>query len=389
MRTEATAIIVGIMMLGGFFIQLNGHYNYHIPEQIDDGWETVDLREHGLSLQPLNRLMNNIEAGDYDKIHSILIIKDGQLVFEEYFDGYKYNWSSRGYQGDYVEFNRTTLHHMASVTKAFTSALIGIAIEQGYIQSVNTPIYHYFPEYSDSLDPIKKEITIEHLLTMTSGLDWNGMEIPVSSRNDKNDLIQLFITDDPIGYILNKPVVAEPGTRWYYSCGDVNLLGEIIKRATGKQMDVYAEEVLFKPLGINEVEWSFIQPDIIQASGSHFLLPRDMAKFGYLFLNQGKWSEQQVVPLAWVEQTMQEYISYNIPSWNEAYGTRYGYQWWLRTYEAEGHSVDLVIRSGWGCQKIVLFPDYDMMVVMTGGYYLEEEPLNEILIKYIIPALRL
>ncbi|MCW4012536.1 MAG: beta-lactamase family protein [Candidatus Bathyarchaeota archaeon] len=387
MRTGITAIIVGAMLFGGFFIQLNTHYRYHVPEQVNDGGETSDLREHGLNLQPLNKLMNRIEAGEYDKLHSILIVKDGQLVFEEYFDGYKYNFSGRGYQGEYVEFNRTTLHHMASVTKALTSALTGIAIEQGYIESVETPIYTYFPEYADSFDAQKKKITIEHLLTMSSGFDWNGMEIPVNSRNYENDLIQLFIVDDPIGYILDKPVVAGPGTRWYYSCGDVNLLGEIIKRATGRRMDIYAEEVLLKPLGISEVDWSFIQPEIVQASGSNYMLPRDMAKFGYLFMKQGKWNEQQIIPEPWVHQTMQEYISYDIPGWNEAYGTRYGYQWWLRTYEGSDYSIDVVLRSGWGCQKIILFPEYEMMIVLTGGYYIEEEPLNEILIEYIIPAL--
>ncbi len=389
MRTIATSLLVGVLLFGGYFLHINDQYRYHVPEQVNDGWVTGDLRDHDLSLQPLSSLMNKMESGEYEKLHSLLVVKDGQLVFEEYFDGYKYNWSGRGYMGEYVEFNRTTLHHMASVTKAFTSALTGIAIEQGYIESVDTPVYVFFPEYADLFGPMKREITIEHLLTMSSGLDWNGMEIPVSSRNYENDLIQLFIVEDPVEYILKKPVVAEPGTRWYYSCGDVNLLGEIIKRATGKRMDVYAEEVLLEPLGITDVQWSFIQPEIVQASGSHYMTPRDVAKFGTLFLNNGKWGDTQVIPEAWVEKTTQEYISYDIPGWNEAYGTRYGYQWWQRTYTVDGISVDVVLRSGWGCQKIVLFPEYDMMVVMTGGYYLGDEPVNEIIVDYIIPSLEL
>jgi CubicO group peptidase (beta-lactamase class C family) len=278
---------------------------------------------------------------------------------------------------------------MASVTKAFTSALTGIAIQEGYIDGVDTPIHTFFPDYADRFDSLKREITVEHLLTMSSGLDWNGMEIPVSSRNQENDLIQLFIVEDPIGYILDKPVVAVPGTRWYYSCGDVNLLGEIIKRATGMRMDVYAESLLFEPLGINNVEWSFIQSEIIQASGSHYMTPRDLAKFGYLFLDEGRWRDQQVIPAKWVEKTMKEYISYDIPGWNEAYGSRYGYQWWLRKFTTDGTTVDVVLRSGWGCQKIILFPDHGMMVVMTGGYYIDDEPINEIILEYIIPSLNL
>ena len=388
MRSLTIAVIIGsLLVTGGFVNHYNDLYRYHVPEQLDDGWQTGDLRDAGLSLQPINRLMNKIESGDYDKLHSLLIVKDNMLVVEEYFDGYKYNWSGRAFCGEYTEFNRDTLHHMASVTKAFTSALIGIAIGQGSIPGVDTPVYGYFPEYSEDLTPWKEEMTIEHLLTMTSGLDWNGMEIPVNSRDYENDIIQLFIKEDPLLHILGNNMTAKPGSRWYYSCGDVNVLGEIIKRATGQRMDVFAEENLFKPLGIIKVEWSFIQPEIIQASGSHYMRPRDLAKFGSLFLNEGKWGDQQIIPPSWVESTMQEYISYDIPGWSEHYGSKYGYQWWLRIFEYRSHTVEAVLRSGWGMQKIVLFPDYEMMVIMTGGYYIDSEPVNEIISEYILPAM--
>ena len=389
MRSLTIVLVIGSLLgAGGFINQMNSMYKYQVPEQLDDDWQTGDLREVGLRLQPFNRLMRQIESGEYDKLHSLLIVKDSQLVFEEYFDGFKYNWSGPQFQGEYTEFNRDTLHHMASVTKAFTSALIGIAIDQGSIEGVDTPVFAYFPEYSENLEPWKEEMTIEHLLTMTSGLDWNGMEIPVNSRNYENDLIQLFIKDDPMEHILCNDMAAEPGTRWYYSCGDVNVLGEIIKRATGLRMDVFADEYLFKPLEITEGEWSFIKPDIVQASGSHYMRPRDVAKFGSLFLNEGKWGDKQVISSNWVEDTMTEYISYQIPGWSEHYGSKYGYQWWLKTYTIDGRSFEAVIRSGWGCQKIILFPELEMMVVMTGGYYTEYEPFNEIIIEYILPALQ-
>jgi CubicO group peptidase (beta-lactamase class C family) len=119
------------------------------------------------------------------------------------------------------------------------------------------------------------------------------------------------------------------------------------------------------------------------------MTPRDLAKFGYLFLDEGRWRDQQVIPAKWVEKTMKEYISYDIPGWNEAYGSRYGYQWWLRKFTTDGTTVDVVLRSGWGCQKIILFPDHGMMVVMTGGYYIDDEPINEIILEYIIPSLNL
>jgi CubicO group peptidase (beta-lactamase class C family) len=331
--------------------------------------------------------MNKIDRGEYDKLHSILIVKDGYLVFEEYFDGYKYNWSCPLSRGEYIHFDKDTLHHQGSVTKALTSALIGIAIDQGNIDSVNVPVFSYFPEYEKDLTAYKAKITIEHLLTMTSGLDWNGMEIPITSRDHENDLIQLFIKDDPLDHILGKKMVAEPGTRWYYSCGDVNLLGEIIKRAIGQRMDLFAEENLFEPLGITEVEWSFIQPGIILASGSHYMRPRDVAKLGYLLLNKGVWKGLQVLSKQWVEASMSEYISYQIPGWSEHYGDSYGYQWWQKTYIHNGKDIEAVIRSGWGCQKIVLFPEQEMMIVLNGGYYTESEPFNEISTQFILPTL--
>jgi CubicO group peptidase (beta-lactamase class C family) len=182
-------------------------------------------------------------------------------------------------------------------------------------------------------------------------------------------------------------MAAHPGTRWYYSCGDVNVLGEIIKRSTGKMMDEFAEEHLFNPLGISKVEWSFIQPNIIQASGSHYMRSRDVAKFGYLYLNEGKWNDEQILSSSWVEGTMTAYISYSRHGWSDHYGDRYGYQWWLKTYEHRSHIYEAVLRSGWGCQKIVLFPEQKMMIILTGGYYIEAEPVNIIIIDYILPSL--
>lgn len=151
--------------------------------------------------------------------------------------------------------------------------------------------------------------------------------------------------------------------------------------------DVFAEENLFKPLGVTGVEWSFIQPDIVQASGSHYMRPRDVAKFGYLFINDGTWGGGQIIPQGWMDETVREYISYSIDGWSEHYGDRYGYQWWLKTYEYNSQSYEVILRSGWGCQKIVLFPEHDTMVILNGGYYTDRESVNEIVTEFILPAL--
>jgi CubicO group peptidase (beta-lactamase class C family) len=115
--------------------------------------------------------------------------------------------------------------------------------------------------------------------------------------------------------------------------------------------------------------------------------PRDVAKFGYLFLNEGRWRGTQVLPREWVEETMETYITYQIPGWSNHYGDKYGYQWWQKTYDYNGRVYEAVIRSGWGCQKIVIFPEHELMVVLNGGYYSDYEPYNEIILEHVLPAL--
>ena len=279
------------------------------------------------------------------------------------------------------------MHNLASVTKAITSALVGIAIDNGFIKDVNEKVYSFFPEYSQLNDEEKDRITLEHLLTMTSGLEWNEMDVSVDTRNYENDLIQLFIVPDPIGYILAKPVVAEAGTRWYYSGGDVNLLGEVIRKATGLSVEDFAEKYLFTPLGITEYEWDYITPYIVHASGNLKLRPRDMAKFGYLYLNDGVWNGERIISKEWIEASTRDYAS--LPNdWAQEYGDRYGYQWFLQTYYADSTPFDSFLRDGWGGQRITVFPDLDMVVILTGGNYATYAPVNEMITRYILPAVR-
>jgi CubicO group peptidase (beta-lactamase class C family) len=153
----------------------------------------------------------------------------------------------------------------------------------------------------------KDRITLEHLLTMTSGLGWNEMELWLGDM--EHDLIQLFLVSDPMRYVLAKPVVTEPGTAWYYNGGGVNVLGEVIREASGMGMDDFGERYLFAPLGITEYEWDHISSDMIHASGNLRLRPRDMAKFGYLYLNGGTWKGQQIISQEWVEKSTKESVS--------------------------------------------------------------------------------
>ena len=349
------------------------------PAQPDDGWQTASLDEVGIDSVKMDQVVALVQDNTYENIHAILIVKDGKLAFEAYFGGYTWDYEGDQYRGDYVDFDRDTIHNLASDTKSFTSALIGIAIDKGFIQSVDEKVCDFFPEYASLCDEEKKQLTLEHLLTMTSGLEWNGMEVPLSDTH--NDLVRLFRVPDPVGYILAKPVVGKPGTDWYYNGGNTNLLGEVIREATGLRMDDFAAQYLFAPLGIIDYEWDHINADVIHASGNLKLRPRDMAKLGYLYLNGGVWNGQRVFSEAWVEASTKEYAS-------SPWGEGYGYQWWRRTYLSGDTSVDAFYASGWGGQRIMVFPSLEMVVVFTGGNYADQEPVDEIITRYILPAVR-
>jgi CubicO group peptidase (beta-lactamase class C family) len=379
-------------------------YTYRIPERTNDGWVTASLDDVGMNEEPLGELIELIDRKEYRNVHGILIVKNGKLVFEQYFEGYTFAysgpWSSAlNFRGKRTDFGIDTPHNLASVTKSFTSALVGIAIDRGHIQDVDEQVFSYLPDYSHLSNEQKNRIILEHLLTMTSGLRWNELELWLGDM--EHDLIQLFLTPDPIRYVLAKPVVAEPGTAWYYNGGGVNVLGEVIREASGMRMDDFAERYLFAPLGITEYEWDHISSDVIHASGNLKLRPRDMAKFGYLYLNGGNRKGQQIISQEWVEKSTKESVS--IP-WEslagilgdeyadlpETHGDRYGYLWWLKRYHANSQSVDAYFASGWGGQRIFVFPSLDMVVVLTGGNYgaKQKEPVDEIITRYVLPAVR-
>lgn len=386
-RNKPWLLIIPLLVavLSVSLISCGPAYTYQMPETTDDGWHTASLDSVELDHQTLGELIKLINQGKYENIHSILIVKDGKLVFEEYFDGYAFDFLDDQYRGEYTEFGINTIHNLASVTKAITSALIGIAVDHGYIQSVEQGIFTFFPEYSYLNDSKKNKITLEHLLMMTSGFEWNEMDLPYT---EENDLIRLFYVRDPIEYILAKPVVAEAGTKWYYSGGDVNLLGEIIRRATGLRIDDFAEKYLFNPLGITDHKWIFINPDIVYTAGDLKLRPRDMAKFGYLYLNNGIWNGKRIISEEWVEASTENYISIPIPLWAERYGDSYGYQWLLRTDYDNSKAYQSFNKGGWGGQRISVYPELNMVVILSGGNYATTEPVNEIISRFILPAVR-
>ena len=234
-----------------------------------DGFEVGTLNEVNLDENLLARAVDDIRGGKYGEIHSLLIYKDGNLVFEEYFPGHDYLWNNPNFHGAWVNWDIDRRHNIHSVGKSITSTCIGIAIDQGFIESVDQSIFDYLPAYQHLNTAGKDQITIAHLLSMSSGLEWD--EWGSSYSNESNDVIALWVDcDDPIACILEKPLLGEPGTDFNYSGGNMVLLGEIIKNATGMDIEAFSWQYLFEPLGIEKPAWRWIDDSgVIYAGGDH------------------------------------------------------------------------------------------------------------------------
>jgi CubicO group peptidase (beta-lactamase class C family) len=228
-------------------------------------------------------------------------------------------------------------------------------------------------------------MTVEHLLLMTSGLQWNDMEV-YPYDDPRNDLIRMWSSDDPIGFALSRELEAVPGTRFEYCNANTNILGEIVRRASGVRLDLFSRAFLFSPMGITDLEWQMMPNDVVFASGDLRLKPRDMAKFGQLLLDMGAWNGIEIVSRSWVESaTKRHFPPYGDHGWADGYG----YGWWHWDLHSGGRIHQSYQASGWGGQWIVVIPEQEMVVVSTGGNYFSAEPLpiRDILTEYLLPAL--
>jgi len=355
-------------------------YSYQIPEQTDDGWETASLNDVGINKDQILDIVEKIHNHVYQNVHSLVIVKDRKLVFEEYFPGHDFDYYADNYQGPLKNYNRDTWQNTHSATKSFTSALIGIAIDKGTISSVDDKIFKYLDSYSYLKNEENDKITIKHLLTMTSGLEWNEWDVSVSESN--HDIVQFNNSLNPVLYLLSKPVVSEPGTRFYYNGGGVDLLGEIIEIATeGTKVDDFSDLFLFGPLGVERYEWQRLRSGMIVCHGDVHIRPRDMAKFGFLFLNNGVWKGKRIISKEWVEKSKTEYLSLNL-TWADSYG----YLWWLKKYRVNNQDIEAWKAMGWGGQEIILFSSLNMVIVFTGSNYVVDPPCDDIIVRYILPA---
>ncbi|MBI5958454.1 MAG: serine hydrolase [Chloroflexi bacterium] len=318
------------------------------------GWMTSTPEEQGVDSVRLAKMLAYVNDEDYN-VQGVVVIRHGVMVAEAY----------------RAPYTAETRHHIFSCTKSFSSALIGIAVAQGYIDGVDHPVVDFFPDLIPAnLDENKESVTLGHLLTMSSGFEWRGgiLENP--------ELDDLWRSSDWVQYVLDRPMSDTPGERFVYNSGGSHLLSAIVQTTTGQTAEQFAAANLFVPLGITDWMWRSDPNGISTGGWGLHLAPRDLAKFGYLYLHGGLWDGQQIIPAQWVADSTRQQIK----AGGQWLAEGYGYQWWI---DAEGYFMAL----GYGGQYIIVAPERDLVAVFVSGLPTRQFSIPETLFaSFILPA---
>jgi CubicO group peptidase (beta-lactamase class C family) len=339
----------------GSFSQAN-EYVYQIPKKLNDGWEVSSLNKEGINkeeIEAISRLIREIDS--YENVLSMLIVKNGKLVHEVY--------------SPYCQ--RNTLHWMASITKTITSTLIGIAVDKGFIESVDSKLYELLPQFVDEFkDTEKRKIALKHIMTMTSGLDWNER---VSYNNPRNSEWQMVESEDWMSYVASRPIGDEPGKIFNYNTGGIHLLSAVIKSATGLYAHQFAEKYFLHPMGIYGYQWNkdpIGYPCTGGTDGGLGLRTRDIAKFGWLFLKDGKWKGKTIISEKWIKEAPHTHIA------DYGRGSSYGFNWTTGSRTVNGKRFEFTASFGYGGQTLYIVPEYDLIIVFTCELAGEDSGVN-------------
>ena len=343
------------------------------PAAANDGLAVASPADVGLATEALKRLVEDGE-NDFQRLTSVVLAVDGQLVFEHYFSG----------------ADAESLHDVRSASKTITSMLIGLAIEQGRLTGVDAKIFDFFPHHEvANPDPRKQEITVEDLLTMSSLLECDDNN-PHSRGNEE----RMYLIEDWVGFFLDLPIKGFPpwvtpphespfGRTFAYCTAGTTTLGAVLEQATKKQVEDFARESLFEPLGIDEVRWPISPLGLAQTGGGVRLRSRDLLKLGLLYQQDGEWHGQQVISKTWVETSTSTHV-------HAGGANHYGYLWWKRDYSAGGRTFPTYFMSGNGGNKVMVVPSARLVAVITSTFYNSRgmhEQAERILTDYLLASL--
>ena len=339
-----------------------------------DEWRTSTPEEQGIDSAMILAMLQEIQQKAL-RFHSFMVIRHGYLVTEVYFPPY----------------SQEIKHPLYSITKSVTSAMTGVAIQEGHIESIQEHVLDFFPEIAqETKDKHLKELTIEHLLTMSAGFNTNSL--PDLSNPDANcDAVQYILTHsnmlckpdanfDAVEYILtHSNILRKPGETFFYDSGMPHVLSAILQETSGLTLEDYTKKKLFDPLGIKDFRWQSDPQGITMGHSGLSLRPRDMAKLGYLYLYNGQWNGKQIVPAEWIQESTTGHMETK-GLMNAAEDDGYGYYWWVDSFG--GYSA-----HGLGGQYVFVLPRLDMIVVFTGSFSDPDFPTPHRLLKtYLLPA---
>lgn len=334
--------------------------------------------------QPLNekkgRLLDSmttlVTGNSYSDMHSILISKDGKLIYEQYFNGW----------------NKDSLQDSRSAFKSITSLLAGIAVDQGLIRDVNQKVYSFFPEYKDfsGNNAWKKDMTIEHLLRMESGFDCEEF-------NDGKDCeTDMMASKDWVRFSLDLPMKHKPGAVWAYTSCDPMIISGIISRVAKMSIMDFAKKYLFDPMGIKHYRWTIDPSGYGMTAGSFYIQPSDMMKIGQMILQKGMWNGRRIVSAAWLEKSTStpvpiqdfSFVKFSRSAVAIPQPTYYGYYWYKEEIRTKTFRENVLFASGNGGQYIMVIERLGIVVVFTQGNYnsWKAKRAFDLLSRFILPA---
>lgn len=317
----------------------------------------------------LIRAMNKkIAEKDFKDISSVVVIKDGALLLEEYFNGSE----------------RASLHDPRSVGKSFASTMLGIAIQEGFIQSEKQSLSEFYPlknyqNYSEK----KANISLKDLMTMTSGLAGDDSD-SASQGNEEN----MYPTPDWVKFTLDLPMQnpTSSAKEWSYFTAGVVVLGDVLHQKVPDGLEAYADKKLFAPLGITEYQWQYTPQKVANTAGGIRLRALDFAKYGQLYKNGGSWGKQQIIPADWVKASLAKQVART----EQKDGGHYGYLFWNDTIQSGQQSYEVAYASGNGGNKIFIFKDIPLVIVITAKAYNKaygHPQVAQMVSEYLLPAI--